>query len=125
MSEQELYERIGIAAVMGWGLALKLVTIGFRADLDNGPETPFHLKYLWHNSNKWRIIGSMLFTGGLAFIAPHEGFRELSEFVVYGGIPIGHLGVGALGYCGDDLWLGLSKLSDKVKAKINRNGATR
>lgn len=119
MMDDELYQRTGIALVMLWGFMLKLVAHGHKIDKDNGPDVPFRFWDLWANSMKWRIVGSLLLTGGLAYIAPYAGFVTLADYVVWGGIPIGHLGVAAVGYLGDDLFLMTDSVASRVMAYIH------
>ena len=57
MEDPEFYARISIATIMLWGFVLKLLGLGYRIDLDNGPDTAFRIRDLWQNSMKWRIMG--------------------------------------------------------------------
>ena len=113
-------ERVLITLVMGWGFALKLLCIGFRQDKANGPNKHFTLNMMWANSAKWRISGSVVLMVGLAWIGPHEGFKALSEFVIWGGIPVGHLGVASVGFLGDDIFVALNEISDRAIKKFRK-----
>ena len=116
----DIFGRCGIALVFLWGLGIKLLVMGYKEDKANGPETPFKIKYLWRNSNKWRIMGSVWFLVGLAFVAPHEGFERIKEETLWDSIPVGHLGVGAIGYLGDEIFVGLDGISQKIKDRFNK-----
>ena len=120
MIDGELYARSGIALVMLWGFGLKLAYLGYQEDEANGPDVPFKLRYLWRNSMKWRIIGSLWFVIGLAYIGPYAGFARVSEYVLWDAVPAGHLGVGMVGVMGDDLWLGINAIAKKAKEKLQR-----
>ena len=119
METPEIVERTLIALVFLWGMGLKLCLIGYKEDKENGPDTPFHIKYLWRNSNKWRILGSFWFLVGMAYIAPHEGLNLMKEYQ-WEGVPVGHIGTGAIGFLGDDIFMGLDSVREYAKSKFRK-----
>ena len=119
MTDAEFGQRIVIAGVFAWGYLIKLLLMGYQEDKANPDVRLTFNKWLWFNSQKWRVIGSGVFLLGLAFVAPHEGFIKLQDYVFYG-VPVGHLSTAAIGFMGDDFFVGLDSVRDYVKEKINR-----
>ena len=115
---QEFYDRLWIGLIMFWGFSLKVLYLAYREDQRNGPDCPFTFSMIWHNANKWRIMGSLLMLVGLAGTAPNQGFKALAQYVIYDGIPMGHLGVALVGLIGDDLFLSIGLVADRLSQLI-------
>ena len=119
MDEHELYQRSLIALIFLWGFITKLLLMGYQVD-KNDPDRALTInRWLWYNSQKWRVVGSFWFLIGIAFIAPHEGFVKLQEYVFYD-VPVGHLGTGAVGFLGDDIFVSLDGLREYIKNKLSK-----
>ena len=116
----ELAERVDIAIIFAWGYITKLLLMGYQVDKADPDKALTVNRWLWYNSQKWRVIGSFWFLIGLAFISPTEGFQKLSEFVVWDGVPIGHLGVAAVGFLGDEIFCSLDSMGQYVKDRFNK-----
>ena len=116
----EFQQRLLIAGVMLWGTVTKLFLMGYQIDRANKEERLTLKVLLWENSQKWKIMGSSWLIIGLAFIAPHQGFVQLQEFVFHG-VPLGHLGTAAIGFLGDDLFVSLDSIRKWVGGKFNRD----
>lgn len=100
----ETKAEIKVLSALLFGFVLKVVDLVYREDKKN-PNEPIDLKkYLWGNGNKWRIIGSILFIMGLAFVLPDVFVTRLMN-IQYDEMAIGWFGVIALGYLADNLTL--------------------
>ena len=114
----EFEQRSIIALVFLVGFITKLLLMGFQKDKAMPDERLTINKWLWFNSQKWRVMGSLWFLVSLAFIAPHEGFVQLQSYVFHE-VPVGHLSTAAIGFIGDDVFVSLDGITRYVKRKLN------
>ena len=115
----EFEERSIIALVFLVGFITKLLLMGYQKDKEMTDERLTINQWLWFNSQKWRVLGSLWFLVSLAYVAPHEGFIKLQSYVFHE-VPVGHLSTAAIGFLGDEIFIALDSVSNYCKKKLSR-----
>ena len=94
-------ETIDILLALLFGFVLKILDLVYHEDAKH-PDQPIDLwKYLFGNSNKWRILSSVIMILGSVFLLPLAVF-ELLRAYDYQGIKLGLAAIAVVGYSADD-----------------------
>ena len=95
-------QTIDILAALFFGLALKILDLVYHEDAKDPSEGLDLRKYLLGNSNKWRIVSSIVLILGSVFLVPLAFFEQLIDYQ-YGGVRLGLAAIAVVGYSVDDL----------------------
>ena len=95
-------QTIDILLALFFGLALKILDLVYHEDAKDPQERLDLRKYLLGNSNKWRIVSSIVLILGSVFLVPLAFFEQLIDYQ-YGGVRLGLAAIAVVGYSVDDL----------------------
>ena len=120
---ESFFWRLEVLVVMWGGLLLSLLSEAYRRDIETEDRLTFRV-WLWDGAQKWKVLGSNLIIFELSFILPHEALMRVMNMVAYD-LPLGYVGVMAMGFLADDVFFMLDAVARKfIKGKIP-NGHTK
>ena len=95
-------QTIDILLALFFGFVLKVLDLIYHEDAKT-PDQPLDLRrYLLGNSNKWRILSSVILILGGVFLVPLAIFEQLQNYE-YSDIRIGLVAIAVMGYAADDV----------------------